>query len=421
MISAGLIILITSCSKSSDGPAPVPPPPTLKLTISNLSYEPQKIPVKLYLPSFTVTGTLNYANAQAGLAKIRITSVAPGFDLTVDIQGASQTSGTVTGFFEFTRPADALDLPFEIQAIDGKGNLSNKLSGNLQIFIDESATSWWTAGISAPSIMNDVGWFEDQFIAVGNAGAVLRSEMGHTWILQATGTNNRLQAICWSGSRFVVVGENRTILSSEDGEIWTVHSSEPMNETTLSDAVAFDTSFVAIGTNHVDRSAVILNSADGIHWTRNNYRSVNGALSAIACSGNQLVAVGTTEGQLVALSSPDGLTWKETHIPLSTASLAYDIIWAKNQFLVSGYGFLARSPDGLNWTVTAIPDNLLINKLIHTGNIYVGAGSGIYTSADGLNWNRTYAGDTYYPFRSIAWSGTNYVATGLPNNMAVSP
>lgn len=290
-MSAGLIILFASCSKSSDSPAP-PPPPVLKLTISNLNYEPQKIPVKLYEPNFTVTGTINYTNAQDGLAKIRITSVSPGFDLTVTVQGATQTSGTVTGFFEFTRPDAALDLPFEIQAIDGKGNVSNKLSGTLRVIIDESATSWWTVGITAPSIMNDIGWFDNKYIAVGNAGAVLLSEMGNTWNLQPTGMNNRFAAIGWSGSLYVAVGDNGSILSS---------------------------------------------------------------------------------------------------------------------------------PDGINWTVTNMPASLLINKVTHTGNIYAGAGNGIYTSADGLNWNRTYAGDPYYQFRSIAWSGTNYVATGLLYNMAVSP
>lgn len=422
MMSAGLIILFASCSKSSDSPAPPqPPPPVLKLTISNLQYEPQKIPVKLYEPNFTVTGTINYTNAQDGLAKIRITSVSPGFDLTVTVQGATQTSGTVTGFFEFTRPDDALDLPFEIWAIDGKGNVSNKLSGTLRVIIDESATSWWTVAINAPSIMNDIGWFDNKYIAVGNAGAVLLSEMGNTWSLQPTGMNNRLTAIAGSVSRYVAVGDNGSILSSPDGINWSIHAAEPTNTTPLTDVVSFDTAFVAVGSNHADRSAVIMNSPDGIHWTRNAYSSVNGQLNAIASSGSLLVAIGMTDGRLVALSSTDGMFWKETPLPDTTINLAYDIIWAQNQFLVTGFGFIARSPDGINWTVTNMPASLLINRLTHTGNIYAGAGNGIYTSPDGLNWNRTYTGDPNYPFRSIAWSGTNYVATGLLYNMAVSP
>ena len=49
------------------------------------------------------------------------------------------------------------------------------------------------------------------------------------------------------------------------------------------------------------------------------------------------------------------------------------------------------------------------------------AGAGIWTSANGIQWTRTYAGDPSYPFTSLAWSGENLVAVGTLYAVAISP
>jgi hypothetical protein len=65
-----LHLLLFGCSKSDDGtPEPPNPPNPASFTISNLTYSPSEVPVKTYEPTFTITGSLNFANAGDGIAK----------------------------------------------------------------------------------------------------------------------------------------------------------------------------------------------------------------------------------------------------------------------------------------------------------------------------------------------------------------
>lgn len=64
----------------------------------------------------------------------------------------------------------------------------------------------------------------DVVIAVGTNGAILASDTGVAWSIVPSPTNNDLNDATWDGSQFVVVGSNDTILTSPDGMAWTAHT-----------------------------------------------------------------------------------------------------------------------------------------------------------------------------------------------------
>jgi photosystem II stability/assembly factor-like uncharacterized protein len=77
---------------------------------------------------------------------------------------------------------------------------------------------WTTQRSTSSQTLFGITWSGSQFVAVGQAGAILTSRDGRTWIVQQQYSSSQssaaLSSIVWSGSQFVVVGEAGTILTS---------------------------------------------------------------------------------------------------------------------------------------------------------------------------------------------------------------
>jgi hypothetical protein len=71
----------------------------------------------------------------------------------------------------------------------------------------------WSLGQTA-SGMNNVVWYQNQFIAVGNAGKIFTSPDGITWTARTSGTTNDLFGIEGYNNTLVAVGYNGTVLTS---------------------------------------------------------------------------------------------------------------------------------------------------------------------------------------------------------------
>ncbi len=65
-------------------------------------------------------------------------------------------------------------------------------------------------------------WGGNQFVAVGEGGAILTSPDGVTWTPRASYS---LDGVTWGGDQFVAVGLEGTILTSPDGVTWTPRAS----------------------------------------------------------------------------------------------------------------------------------------------------------------------------------------------------
>lgn len=126
----------------------------------------------------------------------------------------------------------------------------------------------WTredlSNIPGAVYLADVAWLGDRYIAVGNNGAIVTSNIdGSAWTLQDAGANvaaTSLNAVAENNDRIVVVGTNGTILNSIDGVAWQELPKPSNND--LNDITWDGNQFVVVGSNDT-----ILTGADGVTWT----------------------------------------------------------------------------------------------------------------------------------------------------------
>ena len=68
--------------------------------------------------------------------------------------------------------------------------------------------------------LNAIWWDGYSFFAVGDAGTILSSTSGETWIQRDSGTSENLNGLTGHDGTLVAVGDHATILSSTDGISW---------------------------------------------------------------------------------------------------------------------------------------------------------------------------------------------------------
>ena len=168
--------------------------------------------------------------------------------------------------------------------------------------------------------------------------------------------------------------------------------------------------FVAVGGNTHSGDILILTSPDGLAWTR-RVAGVSGTdVWDIAWNGSQFVAVGSFH---TAMTSPDAVTW--TIHDSGTASRLRGVVWGGGQFVAVGdAGTILTSPDGVTWTPH--PTGYTTTSLWHVawnGNQFVTVGEAglILTSPDGVTWTPQRTG-TNREILGIAWNGRQFVAVG---------
>ena len=77
--------------------------------------------------------------------------------------------------------------------------------------------------------LNSVIYAQNEFIAVGNGGAIIASNDGTIWSPKVSNTNFNLNDIIYDGNRFITVGDNGTIGVSSDKNYWQPWSQQQYN------------------------------------------------------------------------------------------------------------------------------------------------------------------------------------------------
>ena len=77
--------------------------------------------------------------------------------------------------------------------------------------------------------LNSVVYAQNEFVAVGNGGAVIASNDGNIWSPKQSNTNYNLNDIIYDGNRFITVGDNGTIGVSSDKNYWQPWSQQQYN------------------------------------------------------------------------------------------------------------------------------------------------------------------------------------------------
>jgi hypothetical protein len=155
--------------------------------------------------------------------------------------------------------------------------------------------------------LNSVAWGNGTFVAVGDEGALLTSGDGSLWVDQWSTTSADLERVAWDGERFVAVGEGGTILASTD--TWNWYPGLTSSVADLYGVAAGDEVSVAVGGD-----GTILTTNDRRYW----FAPITGAIAelrGVAWNGRHFAAVGFSpglgagSGAAVVLVSADGLHW----------------------------------------------------------------------------------------------------------------
>ncbi len=161
--------------------------------------------------------------------------------------------------------------------------------------------------------------------------------------------------MAWLGERFVLFGPNGKIWSSPDGSSWTRLADLPGGSawpTTVRDAIATGSGYLAVGMGESWASAAVWTSADGLAWQRVPDQAAfqGAAMEAVARGSSGFVAVGVVPRTLCSLGATCGLD-----------------------------GAIWRSADGRTWSRVA-------GTTFHTSILGVTAGPFGYVASGGDDW-----------------------------------
>jgi hypothetical protein len=224
------------------------------------------------------------------------------------------------------------------------------------------------------------------FVAVGNAGTVVFSADGATWVTKTSGTVADLYAVSSAGTgAFVAVGAAGTTIFSADGTTWTTPTSATTKN--LYGSTYGLGRYMAVG-----EAGTIVTSTDGATWTSvasgttNDLRAV--ALATfVTTTGTGTTAVTTTTNLFVALGAA---------------------------------GTLVTSVDGLAWTARAPISTSTINAVTYSGQfVAVGAAGKIFTSLDGITWQAQTSGTTN-DLNALVRTSNGYTAVGAAGTFLTS-
>ena len=231
--------------------------------------------------------------------RVQATSADGDSNLSAEVAGTPQRSITNNQLNDVAW--NGVDT---LVAVGDSGVILASPNGTADVWTDVSAPN-------VPESLEGVTWesVNSQFLIVGAGDTVLTGD-GATWSEEDLGNlagSRNLKDAAWLGDRYIAVGNNGAIITSNiDGSLWTLQDAGAALANTSLNAVAYDTArIVVVGTN-----GTILSSVDGIAWDV-QAPPLNNDLNDITWDGNQFVVVGSND---TILTSNDGLAWT-SHTP----------------------------------------------------------------------------------------------------------
>ena len=161
---------------------------------------------------------------------------------------------------------------------------------------------------------------------------------------------------------------------------------------------------------------------DPTRWSRRDLGVEGPNIHAVTPGPSGFVGVGAAfpgdDTASAIYSSPDALTWTVVDEPKPGRSLV--------AVVGGGPGFVAASSsppaiwgssDGVEWTELASSDafgetTTLLSLVAVDGRLFAGAHDGLFTSSDGMEWQRADLGGEPETVNDVAKSGTGFVAVG---------
>ncbi|MEO7426061.1 MAG: hypothetical protein ABI036_12805 [Fibrobacteria bacterium] len=234
------------------------------------------------------------------------------------------------------------------------------------------APTQWTVfrDLSAP--FNGMLSDGDRMLTVGYHGLIATSGDGVGWSQIPSGCGATLYGILKAGSGYLAYGDSGVVLTSPDGNAWTRRST-PASSSTFQWGAYGNGSYVLIDWNNR-----LITSKDGISWT---------AVSA-------------------------GLTGKQ--------GFFRDFAFGAGRFLIVGDKSLQESADGAVWTDRSSSQSLYFSSIVRGDSVFMATTtSGIYKSADGLDWSSVKIGN--FASVKLQYSSRGYLLAGPAGMVGMSP
>lgn len=148
--------------------------------------------------------------------------------------------------------------------------------------------------------------------------------------------------------------------------------------------------------------------------------TVNYNIQDVAWNGSVFCAV--AYGTAVAFTSPDGVTWTQRTLPVSTNWQA--IAWNGNVFCAIAYNtnIAATSPDGITWTQQTLSNSRAWRSITSNGTTFLIVASNTNISAistnDGVSWTENAMSATR-DWRTVIYAKGIYLASAYVPNSSI--
>ncbi|MGE5625142.1 MAG: Ig-like domain-containing protein [Bacillota bacterium] len=214
--------------------------------------------------------------------------------------------------------------------------------------------------------------------------------------------------VTFGNGTYVAIDSNGTALLSSDGAHWSADATSPPDHML---SLAYGNGvFVASGMAcSVTCSNLMYTSPDGVTWTSHDVSSATSGhplgsvvfkgSEFIGLSAEQTVAGTQTTGNVVVLSSSDGVNWTPTGFQFPSGVTVSDFSLVDGELLMAGANdnivvspilFVYKSTDGVNWSggqLTGVQSELLpFVGLTHAGSYYYMMFGQLYASSDAMSW-----------------------------------
>jgi hypothetical protein len=177
---------------------------------------------------------------------------------------------------------------FTTNSLQGVATAENRLvvAGEAgKVFTSPDGTNWTPRATPTTSFLTSVAMGPDACVAVGSQGTLLRAPAdATTWTTVAVDTTNWLYRVRWLNQQFIVVGQNGAIFTSPDGTHWTRRLSGSMRW--LTDAAFVNGQWFVTG-----YQGTLLTSSNLVNWTPLPLPTIK-SLYAAATQNGQLVLAG---------------------------------------------------------------------------------------------------------------------------------
>ena len=310
--------------------------------------------------------------------------------------------------------------------------------------------TWTERNTALTGTKGSVAWSGRLWAVASSSNYVITSQDGVTWAAaRQIATLTNIGGITWNGTLWIATGTGQSgisaIATSPDAQTWT-------GQTTTGSGAGTAVTSRRVLPQTDNFSARTLYAPELTVSTINGYPYTpgGGGSASTISSFNDLTAstlqVSTINGLPYTSAAPtlsenftvtggnsifysyDGVSWIVANTPVIPTGTRYGTIawngsyWLAGQsVVVSGGASIIRSADGINWISSTSPLPKIAG-LAWNGSLWVavgdrasgggGAGVGIATSSDGVNWtisaNDPLEGDK----KGVAWNGSYWVLVG---------